>query len=320
MSQPKFVEYGGTQNWPTPITFSNVTLYGFWLKGDYAKIQALCDKFFLEPSGGEVRVVPLTSAIMLSFNDISRGQFDTQRDRGYSSEREVTFWIFGLRQRRTGDGWQTEDVAAFSPYLFLDNTVALIVGREGIGYLKQAGWITLPEDNDPEAEFAADVFGCEQFGEDVKWARHRYITLGRGKKESATEVVWDSIGDAIRSIAGLVADTEEVGLSEILDIGWDELSHILKGELPQIFLRQLRDSATPETCCYQAITQSVMTVTKFKGAGLAWSYPLSFAALESTPVVDELGLHDTSWTGLGMRIEMDMHLANGTVLWSAGGS
>ena len=95
---------------------------------------------------------------------------------------------------------------------------------------------------------------------------------------------------------------------------------LLAGDLPQIFLKQFRDIEQGDKCCYQAITEAVMRVTSLNSVGLSMGHPVTFADLESTPVITELGLQGTDHTGLGFKLTVDMELQPGQVLCQFQGS
>jgi hypothetical protein len=63
------------------------------------------------------------------------------------------------------------------------------------------------------------------------------------------------------------------------------------GRLPIVSLKQFRDTARPQSACYQAIVNATMDVGKVHGMGLLrGEYAVKIHRYASAPIVEELGL------------------------------
>lgn len=308
---PAYIDYPSVQTLPGPIAFTGVRMSAFSLAADLGTLQALCDRLIAAPSGGRVGFMALPSVIM-SFTEFPHSVFVNFADRGVATERELSFAIPGIFTRF--DAVPIEiGFALFMPFLFLDNPVALMTGRENYGFFKQTGQIGMPYDPGSPG-FSADVYGCARYSPTAQWGQQRLVTLRRVAEAApgpALGLPWTDPMTAARNLAAAMqAGTDGATLAPAA------FADFITGRLPQIFLKQFRDISEPTRACYQAITLAGYKVTKLN-VSFEDRYAIDLKALDSTPVAAALGLAPAKETGLGMRVEMDMQLENGKVLWQA---
>jgi hypothetical protein len=308
---PAYIDYPSVQTLPGPIAFAGVRMSAFPLAADFATLQALCDSLIATPSGGRVGFTPLPS-VMMAFTEFPHSVFVNFADRGVATERELSFAIPGIFTR-----FDTVPIeigfAMFMPFLFLDNPVALMTGRENYGFFKQTGQIGMPDDPG-SAGFSADVYGCATYSPTAQWGQQRLVTLRRVAEAApapALGLPWPNPMAAARNLAAAMRAADGTPLPPAA------LADFLTGSLPQIFLKQFRDIGDGTRACYQAVTLAGYTVTKLINVAFEDRYTIDLKALDSTPVAAALGLAPVTETSLGMRIEMDMQLENGKVLWQA---
>ena len=310
---PAYVDYPSVQTLPGRIAFTNVRMSAFYLAADGSALQALCDRLIAAPSGGRVQFTPMPSVIM-SFTEFPHSVFVNYANRGVATERELSFGIPGIFTRFDGPIPVEIGFALFMPFLFLDNPVALMTGRENYGFFKQTGQIRLPDDPG-SAGFSADVYGCPSFSPAATWGQQRLITLRRvtgAAPHPALGLPWHDPMAAARNLTA--AMQAAAGGATLAPAAFADF---LTGSLPQIFLKQFRDIADGTRACYQAVTLARYNVTKLINVSVEDQYAIDLQALDSTPVAAALGLAPATKTGLGMRVEMDMQLENGRVLWQA---
>ncbi len=202
--------------------------------------------------------------------------------------------------------------ALFMPFLFLDNPVAMLTGRESYGYFKQQGGIGLPSDAGGGG-FTARVYGCKMFGSSP-WKQETLVTLEPvgGPLAGDLGLPWPDS----RSAAAALVERILSGLGARAP-SRNVFANVLLGRMPQIFLKQFRDIADGTRACYQAITRADYAVTRIASVALEDRYTMTLETLQSTPVAATLGLAPPAETGLGVRIVMDMTLEPGRVLWQA---
>lgn len=310
---PAYVDYPSVQTLPGPIAFTNVRMSAFYLTADGNALQALCDRLIAVPSGGRVQFTAMPSVIM-SFTEFPHSVFVSYANRGVATERELSFGIPGIFTRFDGPMPVEIGFALFMPFLFLDNPVALMTGRENYGFFKQTGQIHLPDDPG-SVGFSADVYGCPAFSPTANWGQQRLVTLQRvaaAAPQPALGLPWSDPKAAARNLAAVMQ-----AAASGATIAPTAFADFLTGTLPQLFLKQFRDIADGTRACYQAVTLARYNVTKLISVTFEDQYAIDLEALDSTPVAAALALAPATQTGLGMRVEMDMQLENGRVLWQA---
>ena len=303
---PPYVDIPSTQTLPGPIAFTGLTMSAFLLPADPAVLRTLCKSLIDTPSGGQVSFTPMLPYVLMSFTQFPQGVFVDYPERGVASERELSFGIPGLYAGAGATGF-----GLVMPFLFLDNPVAMMTGRENYGYFKQWGGISLPGDT-ADGGFAADVYGCAAFTASARWANQRMVTLQRPAPPAAPQSLglpWSGIEHAATFLRDKITAVAEADV--------DAFAPFLQGKLTQIFLKQFRDISDGSRACYQAVTLADYTVTRIVSVEPELHYDYAFEALESTPVAATLGIAPSGRTGIGVKITMDMQLDTGRVLWQA---
>ncbi len=313
---PKFVEHPGVANYPGPITLNQTKMWAFLLKADRAKMTAWCQAMFDTPSNGAVRVLPLSSYMMMSVVDIGTGRFVDAPQMGWSAERELTFWIPTVRVEEHGGKTVAVAFAMTMPYLVLNNPVAIASGREIFGYFKQAGHIVLPGDPGHDQSLTTDLFATKVFGTGSQEQYERLLTLTPTANQPSTLTkAAESFAVGARQLFELLA-ADDRDWHASLGLTKDLLGDLLHERVPQLFLKQFRDVADGTRACYQAITQSMGEITRFDSAPHLTEYAMVLADLASSPVATDFGIapQQTVW---GAEFEYDMTIQPGQVLWQA---
>lgn len=306
-----FVEMGGEVTFPGPIALDDTRMWAFLLEADITALTRWCQASFDIPSGGEIRVLPMTSAVMMTVVDIGRGSFTEVPDMGWSKERELTFWIPAVQVEERGGQTYATRFDMVLPYLVLDNPVAIASGREIFGYRKQQGKLTLPDDAGSGGGIAVDLFATKAFGSGTEEQFQRLLTLaptgttkdfaGTSNFAAGVEALWDYLA-------------REAGWNPTLGFELDLLGNLLNRRVPQLFLKQFRDVADTRTACYQAITEVMAEVTKFDALPGLVEYDMTLETLASSPIAKDLGIAPVQKV-LGLELAFDMAIQPGEVLW-----
>jgi hypothetical protein len=249
----------------------------------------------------------------MSFADMGRGRFAVRPDMGWSREKELAFWML-VGRLKSPDSDEIVEVFFYNPYLFIDNPVAMLTGREVFGFHKQAGWITLPADGAPSPIFSADAFGTAGCGPDAEWKQQPHLKRA-GSQELESPAALQDLGAVIRRVA------EEMPEDALLYPGWPALLEFARalagGWAPLGFLKQFRDIENGALACFQAICSAQAQMTRFRKARLLLPGNLTVFPLASLPIAHHLGIAASGATGIGVELSIDMSLHPGGELWRA---
>jgi hypothetical protein len=303
--EPDYVEYGSLATVPGPLRCHGSTQWGFLAEADRDRLDALCQKVFTEPSGGEVDLRPLGRHVLITLGRIERIVSDvTPFDHmGSSPEGQAAVWIPVGRVR---DGATAEELLMFTPYMWVDNPISLPSGREMYGFAKAFGWMELPA-GDPAA-LGLDVFGMN-FDRDESPSRRPLLRLEPGDRVGPAELAWTGVLDLARHLRGSV----EAGLRLAEGIADD----VRNGGVRQAFLLQVRSPQDGRLAALQQVTDVAYRVLRFRGRSLGHEYRLTVDALDSHPLGAELGLADQT-IRYAFRTESDFVVEPGRVLWDSG--
>jgi len=318
VTSANYITHGGAQSWAPPIIFRNASLYGFVLKGDRKRMQALINRLLNEACGGALDYAVISDYALLYFADFPHSYFESMSNMGWSSEREVGIWVPLVQLRTSAEGKKVVQLCCFTPYIFVDNPVALTTGRDVFGFFKEYGWIDMPASVVPSNGFRLETIAAKTYSADTQIKRLPLLALqpGAANAARADSRPWTALRDAaecLGRVMGLPQGIEQTGATWP-DGGWDQL---IESGSPLVFLKQFRSiSATPQAC-YQAIAQVSAQVDNFRGMELEPAYSFQLEPLASHPITSELGLADQR-AQLAFRVGFDMTFPGGEVLWTAG--
>ncbi|MDC0707867.1 acetoacetate decarboxylase family protein [Stigmatella sp. ncwal1] len=320
----KYVDSPSLQVFPPPSLCQDVTQFIFFLKGKQDRLQALCDTFLNEPSGGAVHYRPRLPFVILTFQHVGRLSSAAEgfQDWGYTSEREVTFWIAASDYQRHGADELCKRVELFVPYIYTDNPWAVAGGRELYGFPKQAADIRMPGTGQDAGAFEVRTLAYRTFRPDTRAEVARLLLLERADGQPfAQEVAGAFQADNLLQQVGLLRDE----LGPLLDFNFEMGSRIVdflfRPSLPMVFLKQFRDVGTTTGACYQAIVGAAADQIKLRGLRLLPKrFRLTIDSLASQPIAEDLGLElnargQVSIAG-AIQLQFDFRLNEGHLIWS----
>lgn len=309
-----YVVHGGVQTFAGPIRFDQSTMWAFVLKADITRLQALCNKFFGQPSGGAVDYVPLTDRVVLSLTEIPKGRFLNYPSLGYASEQELAVWVFAGRRKAPGSPVITR-IGAFSPYLFLDNPIARSTGREVYGYFKQLGWILTHGAEGALPSFQVDAYGTTGRDETASWGRQRFVSFEPVVPGPADAGTAFSQFEDLAEIAGHALDATGSWLVPGFSMIEQVVQAMKRGRVTQVFLKQFRDIHRTDLACYQAIAEAPAYISNVKGLHHPGKYRFQAQPLVNIPMCEELGISPDCETDLTLSLTLDMVIDPGIVAW-----
>lgn len=311
----RYLDYGGLATIPPPLACSDVTLYGYVLRADVQLLQALCDRIFTAPSMGSVTVTPVSGHVLLMCGSIGRivAQSGVFSQIGCLSEHQASLWLPVLLQQSTPPA--PASLACFIPYMWVDNPISLIAGRELFGYAKTWGSIALPESG--TSLITVEPFGGN-FAKSAIAQPSRLLTVTSDSTYAAddpnTPTPWHNLGDVIGDLAGAVGSTLRDGLPPVAPL----LAAVAaSSELPLIYLKQFR-ATEGDLACLQQIVRASIQVTRIVGGPVPGHHAVTIQHLDSHPVDTELGLVSQQAAFAFKVEEASFLLSAGTVVWDAG--
>lgn len=312
----EIVDYGSLMVPPAPFDSVGATLTGFVARADGEKLDALCRKVFLEPSGGAVDIRAIGDRVMLTWGTIDRvSSLTPPFDRyGGVAEPQVCIWIPVAFVRTDPDGTPVaRRFAVFLPYIWVDNAMSLATGRELFGYPKAWGWISVPQPDDAERAWVCDAFGLD-YGNGENAARRPLLRITeQGGRDDDGDHGLDGILGLAEDVVRRLFDRrdDELGMSFALaqDLWHDLREHAFR----HVFLKQVHAVEDGRRAALQQITEARYTVRNARARPLLREFALDVAPLDSHPVVTELGL-TSQRLSLAYELSMDFVVGDGRVV------
>jgi hypothetical protein len=308
---PQYVETNGQQSWPPPIVFEQVHFHGFVLQGKRNLLQDLIDRQLNQPCGGAMHFHVPSGLVLLYFADFPHCYFEVMQNKGWSSQREAAIWVPLLRR---DNGHPTiQRLCVYSPYVFVDNPVALTAGREVFGFFKESGSIGLPGDPDNEDAYTLETIGAVKYSSTTKIGPVKLLRLDCDAGSGSHP--WANLRDAIARVGRGLALSSVITApdGEAEDDDSDPLFSLTPS---MVFLKQFRSIGAGQDACYQAITEVVPKISAFHGVELERSVHFHLKTIESHPLAGDLGLADQA-VQLAFNARFDMRFPAGQVLWEA---
>lgn len=306
-----YVDYGGTQMLRPPYVAENVQFYAFVVSADLGALQKLLDDRLNLPSGGTEHFEPAGPFVIFAFNKLDKmySQNPPDSEKGWFSEQECAIWMRVVDRKRERSLW-------FHPYMFVDDSYALVLGREVYGFPKAIGWFQIPDQPEHASSLTLETLVLDKFSPDTGGARKKLI---QATKTSSSGGLWKTVETASRfaeEILGGLDRQDGLGKWEIV---LSSLSDLVQRKEPMVFLKQFPAPDMPGTACYQAIVENNAQATALHGVSvLPGSWRIDIGPADSHPIARDLGLPGNSVpSALQMWMSFDMVVGFGTNVWSA---
>jgi hypothetical protein len=311
MGTAPYVKRGGEQVFRQPFLARGVRFYGFTLSADAGQLQkAVCDPSLNAPTRGQEDFRPAGPCSVLVFCDLQSLSCTTPPDsnKGWFREQEGAFWLLLNDHRRDRLVW-------FHPYIFVDNSYALSMGRELYGFPKGLGWFQIPEGDAQAGPFTLDTVVLKAFSPETQGTRERLFEVRLVAERAAEQRDWSHPRDMMRDLVQLLKS--EGNLFDDFRLAGNLVDDLIHGRVPMVFLKQFRDVANPDIACYQSIVEVSCRITRFGGGGLLHhEYEVDIGDFASHPVRRDLGLADGPLRPiLNFWCEFDFEIGYGTEIW-----
>lgn len=285
-----YVEYDGDLSVPPPVAFRKLGIRSFPLLADKSRLEAVCKKFLNDPiagSGVEFKpLLPLVYMQVATYGYMASEVPEFHR-MGYFTENELSFNILVGKTAEKNGTRRLEEIGFFLPYVIVDNSWAMVTGREVFGFPKAYGWFDIPEDlqHPYPTTVRAPVF--------PKYSPQTLLTpetLVEAKKNG----LWEDRAElepGFQILGGIDKILEKANLGPLEASVKDLIDKVISTEkIGMVQLKQLRGFLEPSRACYQAVTVSHMEMTELRGQGLLQSAVIDLVPYDSLPIARALGL------------------------------
>ena len=127
-----------------PGVFTDATSAAFVIDASSTAMQALTDKLLNPAGGGKVGYKVAAGLAMFSFIDVAKCESGTDTV-GWLPGRECAIWV-PLFEMHEGNPLKNR-LVLWSPYIFINYAMGMVIGRETWGWAKVLGDITVASDN-----------------------------------------------------------------------------------------------------------------------------------------------------------------------------
>ncbi|MCU6497281.1 NAD(P)-binding protein [Rugamonas sp. A1-17] len=286
-TRPSYIYQGGSVMMHSPLQLKNSEMYGFFVKGDLAKLQATLDDTLNQVAGQRMRFNAISPYVLLTFTRVNHANSAVPVDhaKGWITEIDIVTWIM---VGAMDDKGKLAHIYYYPAHIFVDDAMALINGRELFGYPKYLCEYEIPAAGSEPLRCSVAAKGFQTFSPETKIAMHPLLDVTATQKTG--------IERPITSVLDLIEQAIELFLSIPdffnLDVaGWDDIISLLRNpRIDQIFLKQFPDSAGLKAV-YQAVLAAPATIDKIhSGKLLGYEYQCVLHAFDSFPLNETLGL------------------------------
>jgi hypothetical protein len=284
-----------------PFLFNGMSARVFPLRAQLDTLQRVCDGLvnFIPPQAGYFRApMPYVFMMVLDYGQVAEAIARI----GWFAQIEVFFMIPVEWYKFVGGQWVFHDWAVLTPYVFVDDSFSVPLGRTVYGFPKvlatveqnPSAWINDPNSPITLATIATDVFPQAYAGKNMQSCTFLEIerVAASGLQipfdPTAATLPWSMATNLAKAAAGFSRDAtalaQSMRISSVNPTDPGVLQSMLAKMMPwfapggkgfvqnSINLKQFRRSNEPTEICYQALTNGCMETTAFNGGGLLGEY------------------------------------------------
>jgi hypothetical protein len=240
---------------------------------------------------------------------------------GAVRETQASFWIPVVAGRRLGDLFVAERLLLAVPYVFVDNPMSYLGGRETYGYAKTMGRFD-PAGGTGDRVMVQAYGGNFGRNEGADW--RDFVEISAGPQRAAPGPAPAARPESgplalVRQLVGdmpALAEPAEVLLGDV-QLTAGVVADLLAGRVGQVFLKQFRDATDGTRASYQAIVEAPIQIRRVQSTLSNRSWHVDVHPLDSHPIDRELGLTDQD-AAAAFDIEIDFVVENGYVIAGPG--
>jgi len=313
--RPDYLYPGGSPLMHPTLKLGRSEMYGFFVAGDWARLQATVDATLTAVAGAAMRFKVLSPFVMVTFTKVQHAHSTWPADaaKGWGEETDIVTWVMVGRVKNGSSG--IDDVFFYPCHIWVDDCMALINGRELYGYPKYECAYTMPQDGQPATRFTLAAKGFQPFSPETKLAMHPLLEIAATSGGGAPTVL-GGLADLVEQAIALMAANLPAFLA-LDQQGWADVVQMLRGmEVEQIFLKQLPDAAGVKAV-YQALVTAPAKVTAVRHVHLLGDeYACTLHPFASFPLDQTLGLAlGTQPAILPFHLSLDFEVTPGRELY-----
>lgn len=239
-----------------PCKMFNANMYGFFLQGDYDRIQAYLDQTVNLAAPGTDTFKALTSYCMLTFTDIEKITAVTEpyASQGWFQETDVIIWIPVAQMR----GTSIIHIFWYPGFICVNNVYALVNGRETWGFNKYLCQCDMPAIGGSPDFFNITVDAFKAFSPDTQLLPTELFQVA--SKGAVQEKPLSGIKDLVQAGFHVLKDQPNG-----LHLDWRLLLQLIDGllhpQVDQLLFKQFPDGED-KNAVYQQVLHSPSVVQK----------------------------------------------------------
>jgi hypothetical protein len=259
MTSANYIIRDGEMLAPPPVTLEIHSLNMFVVGAQAAQLQVLCDEELNH--GGRLRYQPVGPFVVFyaanMTNIVPSGRVE---------EIDIGVWVPVFACEKTNKAYEAKRVLAYTPYLWVDNSPALVGGRLIFGFPKHIGSLEISADR---RSFRVETLIMPQQGGTARPARVVEIKVGK-VGEVSTEVPGSLVDwkhelavayEALKMVPAAALSAKDFW-SSLPNGGAQELvAFVMRGHgLPNVFLKQVPSADGSFAAVYQAVLEAPIAV------------------------------------------------------------
>ncbi|MBE0362348.1 hypothetical protein PULV_a2963 [Pseudoalteromonas ulvae UL12] len=288
-TRPPYVHFPGSVIAQPPCRMLNANMYGFFVKGELARIQAYLDMTLNTTATDAMRFKALSAYTLLTFTDIENiaAKNPPYRDQGWMQETDIIIWLPVAKMVNKRGKEKVDHIYWYPAFICVNNIYALINGRETWGYNKYLCQYQMPNIGDPANYFSLSVDAFQPFTLETKMAEHHLLEVKKIAEGSENLIV--EFVDLVKEVIELLKSEHD-----FFDLDWNALKQLLDGfinpQMDQILFKQFPDGEAKQAV-YQAVMHSPSIIKKVhKAAILTHEYQVTLHQVDTFPLDQMFGL------------------------------
>lgn len=299
-----FVDYPGMPVYPPVYHQEDLTLCQFLLDANPTTMQAALDRYINVAAGGD-RFTALGKWVLFQTGHIARNTSDgIGALYGTGQETSATFLVPAIRWR----GLVPIDVGMVAPFIFVDQPLSLIAGREVLGMAKSLATFVPsggPMDLDAMTTWTMVVDRLDSTSpvelQPLIHVRRPHTTKTKRRTLARPRATFSTVTTAaVDALVGSISGDERVAVRGLFQ------RLLASSQMPFFSLRQLRDLTDPTRATFQEVTRGVMHLENVDLRMMAKGHTIEIVKHASHPIAECLGLAGNLLTPVAaLRIKID---------------